>query len=890
MNLNIKNQRTIRRLKIVLILFLFFFLPYNLVSQTQDIEFKNSSAQKSSIGIIQAIEFSTLGYESGLYTVTATSSGSNSKYAIRLKYRVNNKKWENASDTRGRKIEHHNYKKRKSSTYKVILGEDALDQEKVELGWELIRIGKKGKTPSFSFSNIKLNGDYDNYKDIEPEIELFVKNGDNYNRLENKKLEFNHIPFPFTFPQTKRIWIRAKYLRDDIILDFNSKDSIHFTVDTRNFLIDSIDEKIISISYSPKSIGKHSTQLILSTRKLKSNINIDLSGSSDIRKDFSINFFENNINSLKHSSNYRFPIFSKMEYQFKFEYDKKELGNKEISFRYRWYKDDNLLLEMKDNLNNLKSNNIKKYKNEADKYCVPLNSPENANNIEIIIDSKGGSLKVDNLYFGTPVLKYLIASGNWSEDNIWSPKGSPSVEDFVYISPNLKIKVDEDAYCSTLILGDSSNVEIEINKMFYVSGDIYYGKKSWFIVHQDLNANKWTYTSSPVDDTKALIFSMRKNDNEAWLMEYNTGIKSKLNDYWSDYIIDPNHKILPGKGYAVFSKQTLDVIYEGILNNSQVRYPLVYSEKDSWNLVGNPYTAPLSSKKLYGDIDGKIQGNVIFLFDSKNNVYNPIIIDDKEEVVIPSLQGFFVEALKTNSEMIFKRSQQYIPKSSSYSWTNHNYLTLNVTNGEKEEYIIMGMRDDAFYGFDKYDAHKLFGSSKDTPEIYFLKDGEELSVNVFPSYPAIYDLGVYVGKESSLDLSLGNLSILPENIQIIIHDKKNNKYTSLCNNNSFSFSVNSGSNDDRFRVLLLKGINIPELEGENSGIYIWNDEDNVNIFSDNYHNLGGIRVWDKSNNFIYEQEYTQGFNVLDYKFEKGVYNLELEIGDNWIKGFIIEIE
>lgn len=890
MNLNIKNQRTIRRLKIVLILFLFFFLPYNLVSQTQDIEFKNSSAQKSSIGIIQAIEFSTLGYESGLYTVTATSSGSNSKYAIRLKYRVNNKKWENASDTRGRKIEHHNYKKRKSSTYKVILGEDALDQEKVELGWELIRIGKKGKTPSFSFSNIKLNGDYDNYKDIEPEIELFVKNGDNYNRLENKKLEFNHIPFPFTFPQTKRIWIRAKYLRDDIILDFNSKDSIHFTVDTRNFLIDSIDEKIISISYSPKSIGKHSTQLILSTRKLKSNINIDLSGSSDIRKDFSINFFENNINSLKHSSNYRFPIFSKMEYQFKFEYEKKELGNKEISFRYRWYKDDNLLLEMKDNLNNLKSNNIKKYKNEADKYCVPLNSPENANNIEIIIDSKGGSLKVDNLYFGTPVLKYLIASGNWSEDNIWSPKGSPSVEDFVYISPNLKIKVDEDAYCSTLILGDSSNVEIEINKMFYVSGDIYYGKKSWFIVHQDLNANKWTYTSSPVDDTKALIFSMRKNDNEAWLMEYNTGIKSKLNDYWSDYIIDPNHKILPGKGYAVFSKQTLDVIYEGILNNSQVRYPLVYSEKDSWNLVGNPYTAPLSSKKLYGDIDGKIQGNVIFLFDSKNNVYNPIIIDDKEEVVIPSLQGFFVEALKTNSEMIFKRSQQYIPKSSSYSWTNHNYLTLNVTNGEKEEYIIMGMRDDAFYGFDKYDAHKLFGSSKDTPEIYFLKDGEELSVNVFPSYPAIYDLGVYVGKESSLDLSLGNLSILPENIQIIIHDKKNNKYTSLCNNNSFSFSVNSGSNDDRFRVLLLKGINIPELEGENSGIYIWNDEDNVNIFSDNYHNLGGIRVWDKSNNFIYEQEYTQGFNVLDYKFEKGVYNLELEIGDNWIKGFIIEIE
>lgn len=41
---------------------------------------------------------------------------------------------------------------------------------------------------------------------------------------------------------------------------------------------------------------------------------------------------------------------------------------------------------------------------------------------------------------------------------------------------------------------------------------------------------------------------------------------------------------------------------------------------------------------------------------------------------------------------------------------------------------------------------------------------------------------------------------------------------------------------------------------------------------------------------VYEQEYTKGVNRLDYKFPKGVYNLELEIGDNWIKGFIIEIK
>ena len=84
-----------------------------------------------------------------------------------------------------------------------------------------------------------------------------------------------------------------------------------------------------------------------------------------------------------------------------------------------------------------------------------------------------------------------------------------------------------------LVLGDSSNVEIDAGKMFYISGDIVYGRGSWFVVHQDLVPKRWNYISSPVNDAKALIYSMRKNDNETWLMKYNTGIKSKLKDILS---------------------------------------------------------------------------------------------------------------------------------------------------------------------------------------------------------------------------------------------------------------------------------------------------------------------------------------------------------------------
>lgn len=891
MNFRVKefiNTLKLGNYKGLFLLITLVFFVIETYAQTKDIEYKTTAKTKEDIR--NKIEFSTLDYESGLYTVKVSTTGSNSKYIARLKYRVDNQKWNDLLDSRGRRIEHANYKRKNSSTYNVLLDKDLLDKKKVEIGWEVILIRKRGRLPVFNFQSLSLKGEYDKYKGVPSEVILFRKPVDDYILMRDNIIEFNHIPFPFTFAPTQRIWIKAKYLRDNINLKFTTKDSIHFSIDTRSFIIDSLGEKIITISYNPKSIGRHKTELKISTPKLNSDIILNLSGSCDSRQDFNVNNFEQEVRALKNGSNYRFPVFSNMSYQFRFDYFERELLDKDISFRYRWYKDEELLLEMKDELKSNFNPKNKNKKNEPITHCFPLVSPAFANGLEISVFTNGGNLDIEDIYFGTPKLKKLIASGNWSDANNWSPKGSPSIEDFVSISPGLKVKVSEDVYCATLILGDSSNVEIEANKMFYVSGDIYYGKKSWFIVHQDLPENKWIYTSSPVNNTKALIYSMRKDNNETWLMEYNTGVKSEMNDYWSDYIVDPNYKIIPGKGYAVLSKKPLDVIYEGILNDAQVTYPLVYSKEDSWNLVGNPYTAPLSSRKLFSDIDGKIQGNVIFLFDSKNDVYNPVIIDGKEEVVIPSLQGFFVEALKTNSEMIFKRSQQYIPKSSSYSWTNHNYLTLNISNGEKEEYIIMGMIDDASYGFDKYDAHKLFGSSKDTPEIYFLKDDEELSVNVFPNYPAIYDLGVYVGKDSDLELNLGNFSVLPDNIQVFIHDKKTNTYSSLCNEKSYNFSIKKGSTDERFRVLLLKGINIPELNGENSGIYVWTDKGEVNIYSDSYHNLHSIRVWDKANMLVYEQDYTKGVNRLDYKFPKGVYNLELEIGDNWIKGFIIEIK
>src|SRR5690554_3814662 len=343
MNFRVKefiNTLKLGNFKRIFLLIILSGLIQGAYAQTKDIEYKTTSRTKEDIRNV--IEFSTLDFESIIYNVNVSTTGSKSKYIARLKYRVDNSKWLDLLDSRGRRIEHTNLRKANRKTFKVVLDKELLNNKKVEIGWDVIMIKKSGRLPVFNFQSLSLKGEYDKYKGVPSEVILFRKPVDDYILMRDNIIEFNHIPFPFTFAPTQRIWIKAKYLRDNINLKFTTKDSIHFSIDTRSFIIDSLGEKIITISYNPKAIGRHKTELKISTPKLNSDIILNLSGSCDSRQYFNVNNFEQEVRALKNGSNYRFPVFSNMSYQFRFDYFERELLDKDISFRYRWYKDEEL--------------------------------------------------------------------------------------------------------------------------------------------------------------------------------------------------------------------------------------------------------------------------------------------------------------------------------------------------------------------------------------------------------------------------------------------------------------------------------------------------------------------------------------------------------------------
>lgn len=792
------------------------------------------------------------------------------KWFVRLQYRLSeDEQWQDVKDKNGRTVEMVTMQKRIPRKFdNIVLPQECNNKDFVQISWLMDTYSKnKGGYPDIVFKNIRIKSDFDKFFGQTAVIKVHNNNDDTKEDLT--QINFNKIPLPYVFPETKRIVVLSQNIRDSITIRISGSDAAYFSSSITS-IEGKYPSKTLTISYAPKKEGHHQATLVIDAKKLPRPIEIKLNGICATHTSYDADLLPDaDIQTNKFS--YTIPVFSNTDYQYRI--NQKTNKYQPINIKYKWYRDSDPMFVMYDTVKKLE-------------YCAALKSPNGATTLEIELFAKD---KIDiEDYFGSPKTKMMIKSGQWSDVRNWKDRELPNVEDFVVIDKGVNAKVDKDVSCNTLILLDSAHVSINKSKTFYISNNIFYNKNAYFTVSQQLLSSRWNYICSPINQAHAAIFSLlnSKRDNETWLMQYNTGHKSKLDDYWSEYITDPQFKLLPAKGYAVYTHQDMEVKYEGLLCPSSVGVQLVSTPEDRWNLVGNPYTAPLSSKKLFEDIDGRIQGNAIMLFDRNTKVYNPIIIDAKEEVMIPSLESFFVEALKTSSEITFKRTHQYIPKTSDQSWLNNNYLNLSVSKGYDWQYVLLGMNNESEYGFDDLDCHKLFGNSESMPDVYLKDANDEYSVCVVPSYPVIYDVGLYIGEDNNVELSLNNLSILPDYVYIFMENKTDGTFIDFCKQDKINIDLHSGTTDD-YRIHILKSLDIEQSKYDRSGVYLWSDKGRMLFFNEGLNNIEKIQLLQGNKTIFVENVY--GGKVFSYKLNKGKYVVKLLINGKWSENINLSI-
>jgi hypothetical protein len=364
------------------------------------------------------------------------------------------------------------------------------------------------------------------------------------------------------------------------------------------------------------------------------------------------------------------------------------------------------------------------------------------------------------------------------------------------------------------------------------------------------NSKKYNLWATPVNSTNARY--LEGND----IRSFNSSTQT-----WSP-ILTNSTNLSPGIGYA--SNGNLSGMggngirqFAGTPNVGQIDVPLSVNPgvNDDWNLVGNPYPSPISGNKFLSDNSASITGSVYFwnnssLSPTKKTSFSTsdfvVMNSVTGDFVIPSCQGFFVEAKGTN--LAFTNQQRtnnndVLYRSSSKSEFKKIYLRLSQEIEGKSwvSDALLAFHPNATEGFDEGMDARKFPNQKGLG-LYALVENEAMSI-VALNEPFAYHtigLGMFQNANTPMRLQLDTQINLDASIAVYLEDKEKGVFTDL-RANEYSFSLNSEkTNEKRFVLHVNPGAarsNAPKSQAK-----IWAENMNIHFLFPTY--IGKVKSFD----------------------------------------------
>lgn len=210
--------------------------------------------------------------------------------------------------------------------------------------------------------------------------------------------------------------------------------------------------------------------------------------------------------------------------------------------------------------------------------------------------------------FMTPPI-HNIVSGSWSNPNIWNIDEIPGADDEVIISNDCTVDIDVEV--AALTVSDGAVLTIQAGNTLTVNGSLVNDDEDGIVIEdraqvingsagvkatakKDIQAytakdnNGWHLIASSVDEMEIAGSDFL---NETYdLYRYNEAMPGWENyraHYNTDFKIFEN-----GRGYLYANSNTFSPEFKGILNNTDITYPLTYTESKSLvgvNIIGNPF-------------------------------------------------------------------------------------------------------------------------------------------------------------------------------------------------------------------------------------------------------------------------------------------------------------
>ena len=370
----------------------------------------------------------------------------------------------------------------------------------------------------------------------------------------------------------------------------------------------------------------------------------------------------------------------------------------------------------------------------------------------------------------------------------------------------------------SLIVNGTSSGNVTYNRtLTLVSGD----GNGWHLVSSPVSgqtfnnayANSNSIATSTTDITKRGIGSYNTSSNNWTYL---------IND---DSNITGNFDSGSGIGYTMKRSATGSISFTGTINTGNINGISVSTAGDGFNLLGNPYTAYMSSKTFL-DANTNLIAQIWTWSHGSGFEARPKVDDF---TIVPG-QGFFVQAT-SGTTVDFTESNQNSGTDNFQKSTNlKSEIKLIINDNEKSRNAkIYYFDSNVTKGYDDgYEGKSFTGQSSSLSIFSHLLEGSIGTNYQVQSLPKsemesmIIPLGIKAVKGKEITIS-ANVQNLPSSIKVFLEDRETNTLTRLDELNS-SYKVTLTENIDGIGRFYLhtkssSPLSVSEVNIENISIY-----------------------------------------------------------------------
>ncbi len=271
-----------------------------------------------------------------------------------------------------------------------------------------------------------------------------------------------------------------------------------------------------------------------------------------------------------------------------------------------------------------------------------------------------------------------------------------------------------------------------------------------------------------------------------------------------------------GRGYAAFIRSTtVPSTYDtrGRIGQGDVSVVVGRNtaENGGWNLVGNPYPAPIDWD-LVAPASSEILDAIYFTDNTENSgtlkvsYIDGVAVPESFNGQIAAGQAFWVRAATAgvNGSINFRESQKVSGQTQFYREGDiSDLLRIVMKKGSAHDEIAIRLHDDATSAFDsEFDAYKFDATGLNISSL--TSNNDRLSINSVGGSQCDNNVALFIdgGTNGTYSLEFTGAGTFSADLQLYLNDKVENKKVSLLSTSSYTFTVTDAVKlKDRFEIV-----------------------------------------------------------------------------------------